>query len=113
MTTAEMLMGDIKHLISSGEQLGWSGKDNVILKRLEETLASIEKKIGYSSQEAHESGEGGQTPLQIMVDQVYGAIESQRAFGGLQVDSWAELQTEVEIYISENMPSDPKNLEVA
>ena len=97
---------EVRTLISNGERFGWAGKDNLIPKRLAETLASIEETIGYSSQEAHESGEGGQTPLQIMVDQVYGALESQSAFGGLQVSSWEDIKTEVGDYLAQNTPDD-------
>jgi hypothetical protein len=59
------------------------------------SLARIEDEIGYNSQAAHESGEGGQTPLEFMVDQVYGAMEHQQAFGGLQGGTWEELIGEV------------------
>ena len=67
----------------------------------EHILARIENKIGYDSQKAvHETGYAGQTNLEVLIDQTYGAIEAEASFGHLHVGNWSGFIAEINEYIA-------------
>tara|TARA_R100000306_G_scaffold58651_1_gene57236 strand:- start:343 stop:714 length:372 start_codon:yes stop_codon:yes gene_type:complete len=93
-------LATIVELIHSGESQKWTGDfgyGHALIQKFQLCLDDIASMTGYDSWANPFEGE---TPLELLLDQLNGAIEAQTSFDGLHVGSWSQLKSEVEEFLS-------------